>query len=245
MKRILSVSIILLFLFSCSKTKEPNQDILKVDTSHCPATLKTIDCTGLLCQSDTCSTYFAIWKSQFLTKNQMSNDYFTNHITPCQSKLVNWVDGISYEIYYKVKVDWAEVVLTDRFAIWLSNTTLGLYPTISLTRNSLLTNDQILSLFSIQAFNSYLNTVSSPGKLKYSSLNDAMEALIKASKVDTLCTGDVFYQYPNLLAPPIGNPCIEASGALNWNENKCITSLLDLVTGEASVFYNVCVNTDI
>lgn len=245
MKRIISTSIILLFLFSCSKTKEQNQDVLKVDTSHCSILLNMIDCSGLLCQSDTCSTYFAIWKSQFLSKNQMSNDYFTSHITPCQSQLHNWVDGISFEISYKVKVDWAEVVLTDRFAFWLSNTTLGLYPSLSLSRNSLLTNDQISSLFTIQAFSSSINTVSSAGKLKYSSLNDAMEALIKASNVDTLCTGDVFYQIPNRLAPPVGNPCIEASGALNWNENKCITSSLDLVTGEASVFYNVCINTGI
>lgn len=245
MKRILSVSIILLFLFSCSKTKEQNQDILKVDTSHCAPSANAINCSGILCQSDTCQTYFAIWKSQFLSKNQMSSDYFSSHVTPCQSQLYNWVDGISFEISYKVKVDWAEAVLTDRFAIWLSKTTLGLYPSLSLSRNSLLTNDQISSLFSIQAFNSSINTVSSASQLKYSSLNDAMKALIKASNVDTLCAGDVFYQNQNLLAPPHGNPCIEASGALNWNENKCITSSLDLLTGEASVFYNVCINTGI
>ena len=243
MKIILTLSIILLFLFSCSKTKEQNQDILKVDTSHCTTLTNTTDCSGILCQSDTCQTYFAIWKSQFVSKNQMSIAYFNNHITPCQSQLHNWTDGISFEISYKVKVDWAEAVLTDRFAIWLSNTTLGLYPSLSLSRNSLLTTDQISSLFSIQAFNSSINTISSAGQLKYSSMNDAMKALIKASNVDTLCTGDVFFQNQNLLAPPVGNPCIEASGVLNWKENKCITSSLDLVTGEASVFYNVCINT--
>jgi hypothetical protein len=245
MKRIISISIILLFLFSCSKTKEKNQDILKVDISHCAALSNMFDCGGNLCQSDTCQTYFAVWKSLFLSKNQMSNDFFTSHITPCQSQLNNWVDGISFEISYKIKVGWAEAALTDRFAIWLSKTTLGLYPSLGLPRNSLLTNDQISSLFSIQAFNSSINTVSSAGQLKYSSRNDAIKALIKASNVDTLCIGDIFYPYPNLLAPPNGNPCIEASGALNWDENKCITSSLDLVTGEASVFYNVCINTGI
>jgi len=240
MKRILSVSIILLILFSCSKTKEQNQEILKIDTSHCTE-YDAVICNGILCQSDTCLTYFAVWKDQFLLKNQMSQDYFNSHITPCTSKLVNWIDGTSFEITYKVKINWAEAVLTDRFAIWLAKSTLGLYPSLNLSRNILLTGDQISSLFTVQAFSSSINSVSSANQLKYPSMMDAMNVLIKVANADTLCRGNVFFQSPNLASPPVGDPFIEASGTLNWGENKCITGQLDLVTGESSVFYNPCV----
>jgi|WetSurSiteA1Bulk_404760.scaffolds.fasta_scaffold40401_2 hypothetical protein len=240
MKRISFVSLLLLLIFSCSKTTEENQEIIKVDTSHCPI-YDALVCSGILCQSDTCQTYFPIWKNQFLIRNQMSQNYFNSRITPCSSKIVNWVDGISIEISYKVKTDWAEAVLTDRFAIWLSKTTIGLYPSIDVPRNTLLNEDQISSLITSFAFSSSINSVATIGHLKYSSLQEAMKALIVASKVDTLCTGNVFFQSPNLSAPPIGDPFIEASGTLNWEENKCITCQMNLVTGEADVFYNNCI----
>jgi hypothetical protein len=243
MKSALSVSFMLLVLFSCSKSEEQKPAILKVDISYCIYPTDVLTCTGNISQSDTSKTYYAIWKDQFISRNQMSQDYFNGHITPCKTQLVNWVDGISFEISYKVKMDWAEAIITDKFAIWLSKTTLGLYPAISAPRNVLLTGDQISKLFSVRAFNSYINSVGSVNQLKYSSMQQAMSALINASGVDTLCTGSVFFQTPNLTSPPAGNPFIEASGVLNWNDNKCITSSLDLVTGEANVFLNACIYT--
>lgn len=243
MKRILSVSIILLLVFSCSKKNDKSQDILKIDTSHCSDSLLTLACTGTLCQSDTCLKYNAIWKDQFMSRNQMSQDYFNSHIFPCSSRLVNWVDGISYEVTYRVKVDWSEAVVTDKFAIWLSKTTQGLWPTVDVPRNSLLTADQVGSLFSLQAFSSSIYTIKQNIQLKYSSLQAAMNALIKASKVDTLCMGSVFYQNPGVAATSAGDPYLEGSGAISWNENKCITCQINLITGETDIFYNACVFT--
>jgi hypothetical protein len=240
MKKTFSVCLLLIIFFSCSKTDDNKPGISKVDLSYCMP-IDPIGCSGTLCQSDTCQTYFAIWKEQFLTRNQMSQDYFNNHITPCKTQLFSWVDGISFEISYKVEIDWAETVLSDKFAIWLSKTTLGLYPSLDVPRNILLSADQINVLYIIQAFSSSINSVSSVNQLKYTSFREAMSALIKESKVDTLCTGNVFFQSPNFTSPPSGNPYLEASGVLNWNENKCITSSLDLVTGKAQVFYNVCI----
>jgi hypothetical protein len=243
MKRILSISIILFIVFSCSKTNDTGRDIIKIDRSHCADTVYSYSCSGTLCKSDTCVKYNAIWKDQFLSRNQMSPDYFNSHITPCSSRLVNWVDGISYEVTYRVKVDWSEVVVTDRFAIWLSKTTLGLWPTVDVPRNSLLTADQVASLFSLQAFSSSINKINQNNQLKYSSLQAAMSALINAARVDTLCTGSVFYQNPGVAATSAGDPFLEGSGAINWNENKCITCQINLITGETDVFYNACVFT--
>jgi hypothetical protein len=233
------ILILFLFLFSCSKSGENKPAISEVDLSHC-LTIDPAICSGVLCQSDTCQTYFSVWKELFIHRNQMSQDYFNNHITPCIAQLHNWVDGISFEISYKVKIDWAEAVLSDKLAIWLSKTTIGLYPSLDIPRNILLSSDQITELLSIQAFNSSINSVSPVNKLKFSSLIDAMTSLINASNVDTLCTGNVFFQSPNYKSPPVGNPFVEASGVLDWNENRCITSSIDLVTGLTNIFYNVC-----
>jgi hypothetical protein len=170
----------------------------------------------------------------------MSPDYFDNHITPCNTNIDKWDDGISFRIYYKVKIDWAEVLMGDQFIIWLSPSTSGLYPSLSLPRDTLLTKEQINTSFSLLAFSSSMNVISSINELKYHSNAEAMTALIRGSGVDTLCTSDLYYNPPNLGLAPSGQPYLRAYGILNWNENKCITGQLNLYTGEVKTTFNQC-----
>ena len=133
-----------------------------------------------------------------------------------------------------------EVKLWDQFIIWLSPSTSGLYPSLTLPRNSLLTKDQINSAISLMAFSSSLNTVSSIKTLKYNSLLDAKNAMNKASGTDTLCTYEFFYERPHMVIPPSGDPFLRGYGILNWDENRCITSQMNLLTGEVKVTFGVC-----
>jgi len=240
MKKIIPVIFLTSLTFSCSKTDDGQQDILQVDCSYYPQTTESIVCNGTLCQNDTCQTYFAIWKDLFMTKNQISQEYFDTHITPCNSILHYWNDGISYRITYKIKIDWAETKLNDKFIIWLSPSTEGLYPLLNLSRNVLLPKDQIETAIDNLAFASAMYNVSPVNSLKYSSRIEAMKALIQASGVDTLCTSTIYYIKPNRDSTPNGHPFLEASGVLDWDENKCITSSLDLITGESIVNHTHC-----
>ncbi len=90
------------------------------------------------------------------------------------------------------------------------------------------------------AFSSDMNVISSINELKYHSLAEAMNAVIRGSGVDTLCTSDLYYDPPNLSMAPSGQPYLRAYGILNWNENKCITGLLNLYTGEVKTIFNQC-----
>ncbi|MGC1390836.1 MAG: polymorphic toxin-type HINT domain-containing protein [Bacteroidales bacterium] len=225
----------------CTKREDKQKMLLKCDCAGYLAPSDTVACSGTLCQSDTCQNYFAIWKDLLLSRNQMSPDYFDNHITPCSTSIDRWNDGISFRIYYKVKIEWAEILMGDQFIIWLSSSTSGLYPSLPLPRDTLLTKEQINTAFSLMAFSSGMNVISSINVLRYHSFTEAMNAVARGSGVDTLCTGDLYYDPPHLDPAPSGQPYLRANGILNWNENKCITGLLNLYTGEVKTIFDQCV----
>jgi hypothetical protein len=240
MNKTISIWCLLIAILSCTKTEDRQKEILKCDCSGYLPPSESVACSGTLCQSDTCQTYFSIWKDLFLSRNQMSPDYFDNHITLCNTNIDKWDDGISFRIYYKVKIEWAEVLMGDQFIIWLSPSTSGLFPSLSLRRDTLLTKEQINTAFSLMAFSSSMNVISSINGLKYHTLTEAMNAVIRGSGVDTLCTGDLYFNAPNLSLAPSGQPYLRATGVLNWNENKCITGVLNLFTGEVKASFNEC-----
>jgi len=171
----------------------------------------------------------------------MTQDYFNNHITPCYSHIDKWNDGFSFRITYRIKIDWAEDLSGDQLIIWLAQSTSGLYPSINLPRTTLLTKDQINSALNLMAFSSSLNTISPVNQLKYQSFDDAMSDLIRASGVDNLCTGEIYYDRPHMVVPPSGHPHLRSYGTISDKENKCITSELDLVTGEPNIIINPCI----
>ena len=171
----------------------------------------------------------------------MTQDYFDNHITACRTNIDKWNDGISFEVSYKIKIEWAEVILWDQFIIYRDSSTAGLYPSIDIPGNILLTETQITSALNLMAFSSSMNTISPINDLKFHSLQDAMKAIIQSSGVDTLCTSELYYERPHMVIPPSGQPFLEARGVLNWNENRCITSQMNLYTGDVNVIFNPCV----
>jgi hypothetical protein len=170
----------------------------------------------------------------------MTHDYYNTHITPCNTTISKWDDGISFEISYKLKIDWMEVKLWDQFIIWLSPSTSGFYPSLSLPRNSLLTNDQINSAIDYMAFSSSMNTISSIENLRYSSFNEAKKVMNSSAGTDTLCMYEFYYEPPHMIMHPSGNPFLRASGVLNWDQNRCITGTMNLHTGEVTVTFNQC-----
>lgn len=231
MKQIIFIISILCLFQTCIKD---NNNQLKCDCSHGYPPPEPVFCPGQICQSDSCQTYFGIWKELFLSKNQMSQDFFDNHITICSTTIYPWDGGISFTIYYKVKIEWVEYRLFDQFPIYITS---NLYPGLNVPRDSLLSKYQIDTVLSGSYFGAQLNTVAPVSNLKYSSAKDAMSALIKAANVDTFCIGSVSIPQKNY---NIGHPYFKASGVLSWNENRCIEGSIDLITGETNVSQGFC-----
>ena len=188
MKKMIEFVICIFFLGSCTITEYTTR---KCDCSHYAMQTDEIACSGIFSKSDTCQNYFNIWKQLFLSRNNMTEDYFNAHIFPCNTGLGKWNDGISFNISYKVKIDWVETILYDSFPVFLNSATAGLYPSIAVPRTTLLTKDQINSLINASAFSAQMFTIASVNTLKYTSRQAAFKALIKAAKTDTLCTGAI------------------------------------------------------
>jgi hypothetical protein len=241
MRRII-ISISIIFFFqTCTKNDsdqlKDNSNQLKCDCSSGFPEPEAIYCPGQLCKSDSCLTYFNIWKELFLSRNQMSREYFDNHITLCSTTLHKWAEGTSFEIFYKVKIEWAEYRLLDKFIIYIAS---NLYPGLNVPRNVLLSKIQVESVLNGNYFSSQSGIITPVNELKYSSAVDAMKALINASEVDTFCFGSVSFPQRSLKKYTVGHPYFTASGVLNWNENKCINGLIDLITGETKINQDIC-----
>jgi len=234
MKRIVFVISIFCLFQTCTKD---NSNQLKCDCSKGNPPLEPIYCPGQLCQSDSCQTYFGIWKELFLSKNQMSQEYFDNHIILCSSTIQNWNDGASFEIYYKVKIGWVDYRLYDQFIIYIAS---NIYPGLNVPRYVLLSKSQIDTVLNGNYFGSQLGKITPVNELKFPSEVDAMNALIRASNVDTFCIGSVSFQQRSFDKYTAGHPYFIASGVLNWNENKCIEGSIDLINGETYVNENTC-----
>lgn len=236
MRQISVISLLLFLLFSCEK-----KNGLKTDCFGDPPVLHPVTCNANLCQSDTCQTYLAIWKQLFLEKNHMSQEYFNDHITPCSSHINKWADGFSYRISYKIKFDWVEVSESDQLIIWLHPSTAGLYPSLSLPRNTLLSKNQISSALTLMAFSSSLNTIDPLSRLKFSSYDEAMADLADAAGVENFCGSEIFYEGPHMVDPPSGHPILRATATISEKENNCISATVDLVTGENEIQDYPCV----
>jgi hypothetical protein len=217
MRKVILIFLVITISFSCQKIKEND-----------------------LCDSEICKTYINIWKELFITKNQLTEEYFNEHIFPYSTSIDTWNDGKSFCVEYKVKIDWAEADLYDKFIIWLNPSTSGLYPSYPLPRSAYLTKNQINTVIDILGFGSGIYTVSMVEHINYTSREDAIQVLKTVSGIDNLNNGEIFYQRPGLHVS-LGHPFLRINATINMTENKCIECKLDLVSEETEVIQQACI----
>lgn len=215
MRKVILISILLTLIFSCEKRTD-------------------------LCDSDECEKYYAIWKDLFISGNQLTTDYFEDHVFPYKTGIESWNDGQSFRVEYKIRIDWAEANLSDQFAIWLDPSTAGLYPSVSAPRSTYLSKDQINKMLDIFAFNSSIHKVEQVDHLRYRTRGEAINELQTASGIEDLGQGEVYYLSPGFREYP-GHPLLRVNATINLKENQCMQGILNLVTGETEIRQTVCV----
>jgi hypothetical protein len=189
-----------------------------------------------MCQSDTCQTYLGIWKELFLAKNQMTQEYFDNHITLCTTgTFKNIEQGTSFYLSYKITIDWFEATWEGNFLIMLSPAYVRQYPGLGLPENVLLSRDQINGQINNTFFSNPMPSVTPVSHLIYQTKDEAVEALAKAAGVNSMCPLTINLKYPDWTNLPAGHPFLEAAGVVNWDEDNCVSGNLDLVTGAALI----------
>ena len=176
--------------------------------------------------------YMKMWKELFVQRNNLPENYFCQHIELATSSIDDWNDGTSFSICYSVKIDWAIAYNCDHFIININN---NLYPTLHVPRNVYLEMRDIEKVVNMRAFSSDILKLTSDEKLKFKSLEEAMDYAIKQTYVNTLrvtATG-VFIDRET------GHICLQAVES-HEEINKCIFVTLDLISGQIRIDESVC-----
>jgi hypothetical protein len=237
MKKVAFISLLFLIIFSCSK----HHDFQTIDCSYMMDLQPPVTCSSSICQSDTCKNYFGIWKDLFISKNQMTEDYFNKHIIICNTATYKYANqGFQFELAYKLRIDWFETKFEEGFMIWLFPSYLQSNPAINLPSNVLLSKDQISANINNPFFSNLLHTISSIEHLNYSSRQEAVLVLAHTAGVNYMCSNNVSVQYQNPVNPPIGHPILSASAVLSGKENQCVSGTMDLATDYLEVERGAC-----
>jgi hypothetical protein len=184
-----------------------------------------------LSKNDTCTKFQSIWKDLFLEKNNLSQKYFDDHIIPYFSSYGAWDEGMSFNICYKIRIDWAIAYSCDQFIIKIRKGN-NLYPALILPRDTLLSIDNIRIAIKNRAFSSSVTVLSNDEVLKFSSNKSAMDNLIRASNLNTLCFNNIYIDRFT------GHMMIEADAQYVNKFNSCVQGFLDLINGN-STFENI------
>jgi hypothetical protein len=188
---------------------------------------------GSICTENLCNNYQTIWKELFMEKNSISENYFNNHVEICRSQIHDWVDGASFNICYKIKVDWAIAYNCDQFIIKIEKDNTD-YPSLILPRDTYLSKENIRTVTSKRAFSSYIEKVSNNETVDFNYFNDALKYLIKKAGVNTLCSTMI------MIDESTGDLILEAYAQYDDKDNECIRGRIDLMTRETFVTDEPC-----
>jgi hypothetical protein len=192
------------------------------------------DWADSICTTEICSIYTAIWKELFMKQNNMTEEYFSNHITIIHTETSPPEnEGGRFHIIYRMQNDWAIAEQGDGFVIRISEDN-SRFPEIGLPRGTYLTLEEIESALDHGGFSSWIHKAPKTGPLKYSSMKEALDILIKVAGVDTLCFKRVF------ISRSVGTLTLEAYAIYEDVNNGCIEGTIDLVTGHTYVIDLAC-----
>jgi hypothetical protein len=190
-----------------------------------------------LCNTDICNQYYNVWKHILMTRSNMSEEYFNNHIFPYRSQIWYWNEGESFLIYYQVKIGWMLCNTCDDFIIKI---TTPYIPLLTVPRNVYLDENTIDSLISTNYFDPNMKIISPVENLKYDSQKKALKAMHDKAGNNKIKFSDYKYYNYSLNFTPNGHPYMTGFGTIDESENKCISGEIDLVTGDCEIYDCEC-----
>lgn len=180
--------------------------------------------------SPQCNEYLDIWKELFMKQNNLTEEFFNEHITLYGTTFHDWNQGVSFSICYEIKIDWAIVYLCDKFPVKIKHGS-NLFP--SLPRDTYLTKENIETTIG-KSYTSQITKVLNNEILKFTSMDNAVNFLIEKANVKTLC--------PNRISinGQTGELILECSAEYDFSKNECIQANVGLINGEPTINDTVC-----
>lgn len=175
--------------------------------------------------------YTSIWKSEFLRRNKMSEDYFNAHITEIKTSSNEWNSGVSFRVDYVVKIDWAEIKSFDNFLIKFSSKD-DTYRYLNIPRDTFYGLKEIQLVMDKKVW-SKMQPINPIENLVYSSKKAAISALHDSLNNEYISLESLWFTYDVPGQPQDdGFPYMLGSGTINHKENECYDGQLNLVTGK-------------
>jgi len=192
-----------------------------------------------ICDSQVCVEYQNIWKELFLTRNNITNEYFDEHITITHTNISSWNEGESFRIDYYVEIDWAKISAHDQFIIKKSPNAPP-YPSLNIPVDTYLTKEDIKKAVNHLAFSSYMTRMYQYNHLKYSSKHKAIKAVKSFIPYKNPSLKRLYYKQDKYNLTSNGHPFFEGGGTINNENNECFNCEIDLITGEITYHKTVC-----
>ena len=184
--------------------------------------------------------YFKIWKNLFLTRNQISEDYYNSHLEIISCTIRKWDSGISFYLSYIMHIDWADIEGDDNFLVLL-NSSATEYQHLNIPRDVYLTEREITVILDNRVYGSSIGKVNPVENLLYTDYEQAVSAFQTAVNCDKIFPQRLAYYVPGKLPRIDGDPYFIGFGTLDSLNNRCIDGYFNLITGIGSAHETVCI----
>ncbi|MCB9230925.1 MAG: hypothetical protein H6581_04645 [Bacteroidia bacterium] len=192
-----------------------------------------------LCESPVCDKYITIWENLFKSRNQISDEWFNQHVSLVSTETTSWVENESFLVHYQISIDWAKIDLHDKLAIKIHQDELY-FPKGTLPLNLELNEAEINLCLDHLAFGSQMATVNPISELRFSSRKQALAELERLADHVQLKPRELYFKKQKPTFNANGNPYLPAFGVIDNEANQCISGEIDLVTGIGEINLTTC-----
>lgn len=245
--------ILLLLVFSVSingcdasddVSEEISYDLSCDDSEEIPEfplkSLEPLDIEAICGSEEHCTDYLNIWLTEFLNRNNMSEDYFNNHIDVNEAYLSTYSNGELFHVEYTVFIDWAAIDNSDRFIVFISSSA-DAYQQYSIPRDAYLSESEISIVIDNNVFDSSITPIISLEELEYEDANDALQDLRNEADTCSLEFESLSYWVPGNIPREDGYPYLFGRGEIDQAANECIKGHINLATGDVDFNYTECI----
>lgn len=174
--------------------------------------------------------YFLIWKSEFMSRNAMSEEYFNTHIRGIVTETGTWDGGISFSVGYSFVFDWLCIETGDRFLVNINPEYIA-YRYIDLPRGQFLNDSQLRYVFSLDVGLGEVSTLERIDSLPFDSYDEALASFREQSGFPFIeIWRSEFKRFDR--ASLVKKPNFLGRGVIDRDANRCVKGNFNPATGQ-------------
>ena len=205
--------------------------------------LDPLDVEAICDGEELCSYYLNIWRSEFLNRNNMTEEYFKNHIDVNEAYFGTYIDGVNFHVEYTVFIDWAAIENSDNFIVFIASSDEA-HSDYTVPRDTYLPESEISIVLDTGIFNSSIDPIISIEELAYEDANDALQYLRNEADTCSMEFYELAYWVPGNIPRVDGYPYLLGRGVIDQDSNQCIRGQINLSTMAVDFNYYPCAIID-